>query len=144
MNLGKFVKNYPEKYGARILSRIFWSVPSVAVLAHGENNDILVLNLDGEYRLPGGLIKAGEDPKEAAAREVSEETGFEVEIHNILDIRTHESGGFTVFFEAEVIQGEKNGSWEGDPDFVKKPEVEDMVWSLEHSHIREYLFPDEN
>lgn len=144
MNLGKLVKKYPEKYGARILGRLLWSAPSVSVLAHGDNNDILVLNLDGEYRLPGGLIKAGEDPKEAAAREVREETGFEVEIHDLLDIRTHQKGGFTVFFDAEVVEGEKNGSWEGEPEFVKKSEVEDMVWSLEHSHVREYLFPDEN
>lgn len=144
MNLGKFVKKYPEKYGARIIGRIFWSAPSVSVLAHGDNNDILVLNLDEEYRLPGGLIKAGEDPKEAAVREVKEETGFEVEIHDLLDIRTHQKGGFTVFFDAEVIKGEKNGSWEGQPEFVKKTEVEDLIWSLEHSHIREYLFPDEN
>lgn len=144
MNLGKFVKDYPEKYFARLFSKIFWSAPSVSVLVHGENNDILVLNLDNEYRLPGGLIKAGEDPREAARREVKEETGFDVEIHDLLDIRTKSKSGFTVFFEAEVIEGEKSGSWEGEPEFVRKSEVDNLVWSLEHSHVREYLFPEEN
>jgi len=143
MNPGKIFKKYPERYGARILSRVFWAAPSVSVLAHGENEDILVLSLGGEYRLPGGIIKADEDPKEAARREVKEETGFQVDIHDILDLRTHDDG-FTVFFEGKVVKGEKNGSWEGEPEFVKKSEIEDCVWSLEHSHIREYLFPDEN
>ncbi len=143
MNLGKIVKKYPEKYGAKILSRVFWSAPSVSALIHGENNDLLVLNLGGEYRLPGGVIKAGEDPRDAVKREVEEETGFEIEVHDILDLRTHD-GGFTVFFEARVVEGEKNGSWEGDPEFVKKSKIADKVWKLEHSHIREYLFPDEN
>lgn len=143
MNLGKIIKKYPEKYASEVLSRVFWSAPSVSALVHGENNDILVLNLDGEYRLPGGLIKAGEDPREAVKREVLEETGFEIDVHDLMDLRTHD-GGFTVFFEARVVEGEKNGSWEGGPEFVKKSEVEDKVWKLEHSHIREYLFPDEN
>lgn len=143
MNLGKTIKKYPEKYAAKLLSRVFWSAPSASALVHGENDDILLLNLGGEYRLPGGLIKAGEDPKQAVKREVLEETGFEIEVHDMLDLRTND-GGFTVFFEAQVVEGEKNGSWEGKPQFVKKSEVEDKVWKLEHSHIREYLFPDEN
>ncbi len=143
MNLGKTIKKYPEKYAAKLLSRVFWSAPSASALVHGENDDILVLNLDGEYKLPGGLIKAGEDPKQAVKREVLEETGFEIEVHDLLDLRTND-GGFTVFFEAQVVEGEKNGSWEGEPEFVKKSEVKDKVWKLEHSHIREYLFPDEN
>jgi 8-oxo-dGTP pyrophosphatase MutT (NUDIX family) len=143
MNLGLFIKKYPEKYLARLFSRIFWPPPSVTVLVHGENEDILVLNLDGEYRLPGGLIDSGEDPREAAKREVLEETGFEIDLHNILDVRTHDKGGFTIFFEADVKEGEKSGSWEGQPEFVPKEEVREKVWALHHSHIHEYLFPED-
>lgn len=104
----------------------------------------MALNRDGEYRLPGGIMNAGEGPREAARREVREETGLDVEIHDILDLRTHHESGFTVFFEAEVGDGELKGSWEGSPEFVEKEEVREKVWSLQHSHIHEYLFPDES
>ncbi len=143
MNLGLLVKNYPEKYFGRLFSRIFWPPPSVAVLVHGENDDILALNLGGEYRLPGGLIEAGEGPREAAKREVKEETGFEIELANILDIRTHNKGGFTIFFEGYAGKGKEKNTWEGKTDFVPKGQVKEKVWDLNHSHIHEYLFPEE-
>lgn len=142
--IGSIIKKYPEHYIGRLFSRVFWPPPTVAVLAHGENDDILALDLEGSYRLPGGFLDRGEDFKQAARREVKEETGFEVEIHDLLDIRQNESGGPQMFFEAEVTGGEKKGSWEGKPEFIPKEEIHDKVWKLDHSHVHEYLFPDES
>lgn len=141
MEIGSFIKNYPEKYIGKLFAKVFWPPPTVAVLAHGDNEDILALNLDGSYRLPGGFMDKDEDLKEAARREVKEETGFEVEIIQLLDVEYNGSGGPEIFFEAEVTGGEKNGSWEGKPEFIKKEVIEEKVWELKHSHIHEYLFP---
>jgi len=97
--------------------------------------------LDGSHRLPGGLMDEDETLKEAARREVKEETGLEVEVVELLDVEKNGSGGPELFFEAKVVGGEKDGSWEGEPEFVSKYEVKDKVWELKHSHIHEYLFP---
>lgn len=142
MKLASLVKSYPEKYFGKLFSWIFWPPPTVAVLAHGENDDILALNLDGNYRLPGGFMDKDEDLKEAARREVKEETGFEVEVTRLLDVERNGSGGPEIFFEAEVVRGEKDGSWEGKPEFIDKEKIEHKVWKLDHSHVHEYLFPD--
>jgi len=37
----------------------------------------------GKYSLPGGKVDMGEDPKNALVREVKEETGAKVSIHNL-------------------------------------------------------------
>jgi ADP-ribose pyrophosphatase YjhB (NUDIX family) len=141
--ISKFIKSYPENYFGKLFARVFWPPPTVVVLAHGDNDDILAIDLDGSHRLPGGFIDKGEDLKESAKREVKEETGFEVEITNLLDIRHNGSGGPEIYFEAKVLGGERNGSWEGKPRFIKKEEIEEKVWELRHSHIHEYLFPED-
>ena len=140
-----FVKGYVELYGAKVLGPLFWPPVSVAVLAHGENDDIVVLNAGKHYELPGGLVKAGEDIRETARREMKEETGFDVEVGDLLDVRTGERyGNIEFFFEARVTGGDKSGNWEGEPEFIPEDEMKDRVWKLQHSHVHEYLFPDEN
>ncbi|WEL23722.1 NUDIX domain-containing protein [Candidatus Nanohalovita haloferacivicina] len=139
----KIMKNYIEKYGATILGNLLWPPVSSAVLAEGEHNDILALDTGDHYKLPGGLINSGEDMREAAKREALEETGFNVEIGDLLDVRVgDQTGSITFFFEGKVIDGEKDGSWEGRPEFIDKEEMKDKMWKLEHSHVHEYLFPN--
>lgn len=138
----KFLKGLVENYFVRWLGDLLWPPVSVAVLAHGENDDILTIKSSGSHELPGGLLENHEGLREAAAREAKEETGFDVEVGKLLDLRIPEGGlgGVHFFFEAEVTGGEKSGSWEGEPEFVPKEEVEERAWKLHHSHVHEYLF----
>lgn len=139
----KVVKNHVEPVAAEVVGRIFWPPVAVTVVAHGDHDDILVLDTGEQYALPGGLLKFGEGLRDAAEREFSEETGFEVETGNLLDVRFNQrTGSIDFFFEAEVTGGEMDGSWEGNPVFVEKEKVGDVDWRLEHSHVDEYLFPE--
>lgn len=138
------IKGTVEPFAARVIGRIFWPPVSVAVLAHGDNKDILALHNGENYELPGGLVEPREQIWETAKRELKEETGFDCEVGDLLDIRIGDRyGNIEFFFEAQVTGGEKSGSWEGEPEFISKDEIEDTVWKLEHSHIHEYLFPEE-
>lgn len=73
---------------------------AVAVLVLDEQNRVLLVRRAveperGRWTLPAGFLDAGEDPREAAARECREETGLEVGIGPLLDVlygREHPQG----------------------------------------------------
>ena len=53
-------------------------------------------SIPGSWTLPGGGMEFGEDPSEAARREVEEETGYDVEVGSLLftDTRSHAAGTY--------------------------------------------------
>jgi 8-oxo-dGTP diphosphatase len=65
------------------------------VLRQGENPLIAVVRLRkrNEWVLPKGKLDDGETPRDAAEREVLEETGHDVSVHEFLGTLVYESGG---------------------------------------------------
>lgn len=104
---------------------------SVAIVAFTDEDELILVK---QYRLavgksllelPAGLIEPGEGPKDAAHRELKEETGYDAhEIEFINEIYT--SPGFTderihLFYAKKLTAGEQNLDESEDVELVKVP-----------------------
>lgn len=99
------------------------STPKVDVRAAVFRGDSVLLvreRSDGRWALPGGWIDVGESASEAAAREVREETGFEVRPKRLLAVwdkakHVMRQDAFHIYklvFQCDLISGEARPSIE--------------------------------
>jgi 8-oxo-dGTP diphosphatase len=93
-----------------------FSVAAYAVVANDGNEVLLTRRrASGEWVLPGGTVEAGEPPWDAAVREVSEETGLEIEVERLVGTYVKEQETDLVFvFAATLVGGELRASDESD------------------------------
>jgi 8-oxo-dGTP diphosphatase len=93
---------------------IHFDDPKVAVVAFIERDNRVLLvrramNPErGKWALPAGYVDYGEDPREAAKREVREETGLDIEIARLIDVEGNPGtfgASIVIVYAASVVNG---------------------------------------
>ena len=96
-------------------ARVHYVDPKIAVGVAVFRDDALLLVRRvmepgrGKWALPGGWVDAGQDPREAAAREALEEAGVEVEVGAIVEafLNAPDDGGAVfLLFAGRWVSGE--------------------------------------
>lgn len=106
---GDYYSNKKDK-GFKITTKVYALLVENGriLLLHRPNNKIY----DGKCGLPGGHLEAGESPRDALIREVEEETGVRLDVHNIKFAHTmyrDKNNGeqrIYLFFKADKWTGE--------------------------------------
>ncbi|GHO73256.1 DNA mismatch repair protein MutT [Ktedonobacter sp. SOSP1-85] len=102
----------------------------VCVIVEEDGKFLVVERPEGETAFPGGFMRWREQPEQTARRECLEETGLEVEVHEIVSYATISSPAFNrlstvnLIFRGSRVGGELHPSIEGQPIWLTREELE--------------------
>ena len=81
----------------------------------GQKEEVEGHPVSGQFHFPGGQLEEGEQPEETVKREIKEETGLDVEVHQLIDVYTgnekdNTDGLIRIIFHCEALKGEAKAS----------------------------------
>lgn len=93
-------------------------VAAVAIVTRAEDEKFLLVQRGedpgkGLWGLPGGFVEMGETVHDALRREILEETGYEIEIREMIGVwsffnSAKKIAGVAIVYETRVVRGELN------------------------------------
>ena len=90
--------------------------------------------IGGEWHILGGHLEHGEQPEEAMKRESEEETGLEVEVHQVVDVMTwsDRNKALSVLYHCEA----------SGRDAKAKDDLQEVKW-VSPNEIKDYVHEEE-
>jgi 8-oxo-dGTP diphosphatase len=125
---------------------VHFADPKVAVVVFIEQDKRVLLvrrTMDperGKWALPAGYVDDGENPQDAAIREVGEETGLEVEITRLVGVEggpDNPGASIVIIYEARVLNGTARP--QDDADAVCWYEADDPLPEIAFESTRKML-----
>ncbi len=94
----------------------------------------------GKWALPGGYVDFGENPYQAARREVYEETGLDVVITGLVDVYGH-GGPIVITFTARVKNGVARAQDDADAImwFAADQELPDLAFESTRAMLGDWI-----
>lgn len=125
-----------------------WTGGARAVIFDDEKR-ILLVSQEHEgkiiWMVPGGGVEEGENSKEAAIREIKEETGLDIEIEKLLwhveEVSEKRGQRFVNFFKAKIVGGQLGLGT--DPEFSEEEQVMRELKFVSETEIQEmkHVYP---
>jgi len=90
--------------------------------------------IGGEWHILGGHLEYGEQPEEAMKREAKEETGLNVDVHQVIDVMTwsDRNKALSVLYHCEASSR----------DAEAKDDLQEVKW-VSPDEIKEFVHDDE-
>ncbi len=90
--------------------------------------------IGGEWHILGGHLEHGEQPEEAMKREAKEETGLNVDVHQVIDVMTwsNQNEALSILYHCEASSR----------DAEAKDDLQDIKW-VSPEEIKDYVHSEE-
>lgn len=120
---------------------------AACVIVQDEQGHFLVVRHSRRgFSLPGGFMRWRETPRQAALRECKEETGLDIELHELIGTYSHIGKGpwqlntLTVTYAGTARPGGTlRGSIEGQPCWMSKDEIRPVLRALNSAMMHDYF-----
>ncbi len=139
------VKGHLLKYATVILARVTKGylppLSTVAAIIEDGQHLLMVDRSDGlGYSLPGGIMRWDESVYCALARETKEETGYDIEVLQLLNNysgsnRDPRVNAVCMTYTAKCIGGALASSDEGEPKWIPRGKLFDYKLAFDHREI---------
>lgn len=124
------------------------NIPSVYVIVRNRNNETLLIPRvatgykDGTLCLPSGHVEDGEPNSVAAARELKEEVGLDIDPQKLQHLLTMQRNEGAHNIRSDIFFLAAHGDWHGNPQNMEPEKHGDCFWvpteSLPYDQIMDF------